>query len=331
MQNKENKIPVLDSIRAFSALAVCLFHFVCTTKNFIHNQTINDFFSTGKFGVQSFFVISGFVIPWSMYHSGYKLKHVFKFLYKRFLRLEPPYIVSIILAIIFIWIRNTYYVNNGNETGINLNQIFLHVGYLIPFQETHQWLNSVYWTLAIEFQYYIFMTVAFVLISGKLINLRWLLYALCLGGTFLGSDQLLPFWLPYFLLGIVLYLFKTKQITAVEFGIVIAISFILLFFRYPFFMLIYASIPVFFILFFERMKIIALNSIGKYSYSLYLLHSIIGSAFVNVCSHYVTDSITKFIVIMAGLFISILSAFLLYRTIELPSQRLSSSVKYFND
>jgi len=95
----KNNIVVLDSLRAFAALSVCLFHFVCTTTGYITTDWILNLFDIGKYGVQLFFVISGFVIPWSMYAAGFQLKNLFSFLFKRLARLEPPYVFSVLIAL----------------------------------------------------------------------------------------------------------------------------------------------------------------------------------------------------------------------------------------
>jgi proteic killer suppression protein len=102
MNNRNLNVPILDSLRAFAALSVCLFHFVCTTTDYIKTQWILDIFSVGSYGVQLFFVISGFVIPWSMYNANFKINHFFKFALKRFSRLEPPYIASLFFAIFIL-------------------------------------------------------------------------------------------------------------------------------------------------------------------------------------------------------------------------------------
>jgi peptidoglycan/LPS O-acetylase OafA/YrhL len=90
-----------------------------------------------------------------MYKSNYTILKIPKFLLKRLLRLEPPYMFSILLAIIVITLR--IILLKINDVNFSLTQIFLHVGYLIPFFEDYKWINQVYWTLAIEFQYYFFL------------------------------------------------------------------------------------------------------------------------------------------------------------------------------
>ena len=53
----------------------------------------------GWAGVEVFFVISGFIIPFTLWQSGYRLKNYARFILKRIIRLDPPYLLSILLAI----------------------------------------------------------------------------------------------------------------------------------------------------------------------------------------------------------------------------------------
>ena len=67
--------------------------------------------------------------------------------------------------------------------------------------------------------------------------------------------------------------------------------------------------------------------LGNISYSLYLLHTLIGGAFVNVMSHKFTLPYQKFIVILLGVLISLASAAIFYRFIEKPSQQYTKKIK----
>jgi peptidoglycan/LPS O-acetylase OafA/YrhL len=151
---KTYNIVILDSLRAFAAISVCLFHFVCTTTGYIKGEWILELFSIGKYGVQMFFVISGFVIPWAMFNARFEFKNFFTFLFKRLARLEPPYIFSVFLVLIILFLREYLLGLNTDHIHVSVKQVLLHFGYLIPFFEEYKWLNQVYWTLAIEFQYY---------------------------------------------------------------------------------------------------------------------------------------------------------------------------------
>lgn len=108
----------------------------------------------GWLGVPVFFVISGFVIPYAMYNAGYSLSHFGRFLAKRLIRLDPPYLASILL-ILLVGILPTFVPGfAGQRPSFPTAQVLAHLGYLNTFLG-YQWLNPVYWSLAIEFQYYL--------------------------------------------------------------------------------------------------------------------------------------------------------------------------------
>ncbi len=319
-------VPILDSLRAIAALSVCLFHFICTVIGFIDSKVILDVFYYGHYGVQMFFVISGFVIPWSLYHSSYVIKNYFTFVIKRIIRLEPLYIVSLMCAIAHTYIRMRSPHYNGVDTTPNLTQIVLHIGYLIPFFKSQHWIRPVYWTLAIEFQYYLSIGLLFPLIVSKKIAIRTLSYAVFLSGSFFVSE-FLPYFLPPFLFGISLFLYKTKIIEWKELSIITAAAAIEMFVFHNIGTFIFSSIAYVAILFFSEYKNKVLTFLGNISYSIYLFHSLTGLVLINYFSHLVTAPLYKFILILAALGLTILFSYIVYRLVELPSKRWSSKIK----
>ena len=78
-------IDVLDHLRGFAALAVCLFHLSFANSGFLPaGDPIRSVGAFGYLGVEIFFVISGFVIPYSLSLRGYRLRDAPEFLIKRF-------------------------------------------------------------------------------------------------------------------------------------------------------------------------------------------------------------------------------------------------------
>lgn len=77
------EVRIVTEIRGLAALIVMLFHFVCVSNNFLQTQWLVDFFYVGKYGVQMFFVISGFVLTFSLLNSNYKTSNFFLFILKR--------------------------------------------------------------------------------------------------------------------------------------------------------------------------------------------------------------------------------------------------------
>lgn len=328
-ENRANNVSSLDSLRAFAALSVCFYHFVCKTIDFIPKNWVYDFFFSGQYGVHLFFVISGFVIPWSMYHNKYQLRNFFQFLLKRLARLEPPYLVSVVLAILVVFARAHFIGDGQTHIAISTPQILLHVGYLIPFfEETYSWLTPVYWTLAVEFQYYFLIALLFVPMMKYGMIMRIIIYVSFGAISYLFGEKFLPHWLPIFLIGIALFLYKTKSIEKIEFALVVVAMMILAWDKCPHASLFFILLPVPVVLFASQLKVPVLHFLGKMSYSIYLIHAIIGIAVMNVLSHHVNGTFQKIGLVVFVMVISIFSSYIFYRIVEKPSKTLSSRMSY---
>ena len=113
----------------------------------------------GWLGVEVFFVISGFIVPYAMLRAGYTLSAWPTFMVKRLVRLEPPYLVSIVVVML-LGIASTMAPGfQGPPIDWTPAQIAGHLGYLNTFLGL-PWLNPVYWSLAIEFQFYVLIGLA---------------------------------------------------------------------------------------------------------------------------------------------------------------------------
>src|ERR1700761_3968879 len=92
----KKQLPQIIFLRALAALMVCFFHLYCGNVHlFPQPGYLKSFFSYGYLGVPVFFMISGFIIPYSL-PPAYKLKQFKTFFVKRIIRIEPPYIASVI-------------------------------------------------------------------------------------------------------------------------------------------------------------------------------------------------------------------------------------------
>ena len=330
MQELKQEIPILDNLRAIAAWSVCLYHFICTTTGFIDPNSFTHYlFSFGSYGVHLFFVISGLVIPWSLYHSNYQVSSFFRFFIKRLARLEPPYLISILIMLAVLFFRKYSPAYNNVQVLITTKQLFLHVGYLIPFFKGLNWINNVYWTLAIEFQYYIIIGFFYFLLISKKIYIRLIAYAIIVVvPVFLPYGHFLPYWLPIFGVGILIFLYKVGRIHTIEFTLVsvVFLADIFIFNEKTASLVTMLCELSIFLLFNKTNKILAW--LGKFSYSVYLLHAILGAAVVNLLSHYANTMLSKFIVVAIGLVITFFSSYLMYLLVEKPSKKLSSKLAY---
>src|SRR4051812_15784922 len=100
------------------------------------------------------------------------------------------------------------------------------------------------------------------------------------------------------------------------------------FFRYEAVSVLFGVLPVVAVLWTPDARIALLDRIGKFSYSLYLLHSLIGASIVNVLSHKCTMAWQKVLLVITGVACSVLSAYIMYLLVEKPSKRLSSAITY---
>lgn len=84
--NENNRVSTIDALRGIASLAVCWFHLTNGNPKFLPDGALKASGAYGWLGVEAFFVISGFVIPFSLYRSGHELKDYPRFLYKRVVR-----------------------------------------------------------------------------------------------------------------------------------------------------------------------------------------------------------------------------------------------------
>lgn len=163
-----NFIPEIDGLRFIAIFPVVMHHllgtFIVVTKKIdttgmvdwkiaAENSWLVHIISHGNYGVQIFFVISGFILalPFARKHFGIsqgpKLKSYF---FRRLSRLEPTYIIN--LSVIFIVI--VYF--GGMSTSIIAPNFFASLFYMHNqiFSEVSR-ISDVTWSLEVEVQFYI--------------------------------------------------------------------------------------------------------------------------------------------------------------------------------
>jgi peptidoglycan/LPS O-acetylase OafA/YrhL len=321
-------------MRGIASLCVCFFHLTHNTSfygNFLPDtDLLKKIGQFGWLGVQMFFVISGFIIPYTLFHNHYHIKNFFRFLSKRWLRIEPPYIASLFL-ILFVgffygWLWHYDY-------NINWKQLCLHLFYLPQFFGV-PWLNEIFWTLALEFQYYLLMAFTFPLFINQK---KWIRYFTLIAFASIHfifqENRLLTSHSSLFLAGIIVFLQKEKLLNTLE-----SILLICLCALYAYFQFSNDSIPISFVLLLSSLMILFLKTnpwwgkfTGKISYSLYLTHGAIGHNVLMFSMYipFVKDHhFARIMILFLGIAVSMIFAWLFYRFIEKPSQNLSKKISY---
>jgi exopolysaccharide production protein ExoZ len=111
------KIQNIQALRGIAVLSVVFFHLLMIERKYGGSRTIlPDLFQFGMFGVDLFFVISGFVM-FTVSRGKFQIpKQTLRFIYHRMARIYPTYWVYSILVLIepFLWrdIRFVIFIQN---------------------------------------------------------------------------------------------------------------------------------------------------------------------------------------------------------------------------
>jgi peptidoglycan/LPS O-acetylase OafA/YrhL len=158
--NPKLRLSTIDSLRGLACLAVALCHLTLDSKRFTGSALLGSIGGYGMYGVQLFFVISGFVIPLSLAQADYRAGNYLRFLGKRIIRLHPPYLATIGLILCLGYLANFVPQFHGERFAPDLKHILMHLIYG-NHAAGYPWLTSVFWTLAIELQWYLLIGLAF--------------------------------------------------------------------------------------------------------------------------------------------------------------------------
>ena len=315
-------IPVVNSYRAIGILIVCFAHYIVNVTGFFSGSFLPILHNVGYMAVIVFFTISGFVIPWWLFNSNYRLKDYGRFVSRRMLRIEPPYLIALIIAIAYTYLRSYSQHYNGVDTTPDFRKILLHLGYLIPFVENERWIRDSYWTLAIECQWYLLMGIMYPLFFHSKQWVRIFAYLMVLIPCHFIDFQLLHYF-PILLLGSLLCAFTTNTIQKTEFLFLSGLYLFYVFFNSGWMTSLASLLILPMLLLFANYNNVKLNFIGNMSYSIYLMHSIAGTAFVNYFSHVVESTEIKILVVLGGVLITLGASYLFYIFVEKPAHKLS--------
>lgn len=319
------RIEVLDFLRAVASLSVAWFHFA----KLLDPGALHTAGTYGKLGVQVFFVISGFIIPYSLHRSGYELRWYPTFILKRIIRLDPPYLVTIALIILLGYGGAFLPLARHGVFEATPVQVLLHLGYVNTFFG-HPWLSEVFWTLAIEFQYYILMGLVFPLVMHPDAKVRLAtMAALAAAGFLIARPDFFFYHAALFLMGVATLQYWVRLIGRGQYAALLALCVAVGLLRMGLPAAAAGSLAVCAILFL-RVRHPVFSFLGSISYSIYLIHSPVGSRAMNVALRLLpSDGMAwKLLIIACGMAATILAAYVLYRLVELPSQKLSAAFTY---
>ncbi|MDK7176871.1 acyltransferase [Micrococcus luteus] len=296
----------LDGLRGLAALAVVFSHFG-GTHNFHYRDDPPAFhdFVWGGTGVQLFFMISGFVILM----TARRASRPSDFVISRAARLYPPYWLSLAFAVVILaLVQVPGYSLSPGQIIVNLTMV-------------QRWLLvddvvDVYWTLAVEMQFYVIILILLYLtrcrLSDRVVlwgSLAWsvISWAVVLfTAPHVGSDpQRDPLWVkllnnatvaeyaPLFVLGMALYIARQtgqhRGWVAAAAVSAVGSTFVMRGMPLALEVLVVVLLAVT-VMLRERTSVLLLAPVqwyGKISYSLYILHAIPGYILIHALWPYV--------------------------------------------
>lgn len=209
----------LDGLRGIAALAVVLHHYTSSYagKSPEAPRAFHDF-AWGEYGVQLFFLISGFVILM----TAWRARRPSDFAISRAARLYPPYWISLAVAVgLLLWMPIPGFPVDAPTVAANVTMV--QRWFLMPN------VVDVYWTLAVEMQFYVIVLALLILTRCRL-SVRVLTWAavawtavswaviLAASGVTTANPQADPTWVkllnnatvaeygPFFITGMLFYL-----------------------------------------------------------------------------------------------------------------------------
>lgn len=320
----------IQYLRGIAALLVLLAHI--SYKDIQYSLGIFHF-DIGIFGVDIFFIISGFIMYQVSYNSPNTLYSVYSFLKHRIIRIMPLYwVLSIIALVLYIIAPNKVNSSTGATDVINSFTLF-------P-SET-RYLVSVGWTLSYEFYFYILFSISLYFRQYR----AFIICSFLVGLFFIGSlinkknfyiDFLTNSLLLEFVYGVIiakLYQnynkFTRMHITIIAFGLLIICMLCntTVLFQIPEIRGICLGLPAMLLVFvfvmiekkLKKHEIHILKEFGNMSYSLYLIHLFV-LAFVAIIYKYININtyIAEWIYIFCMFSMSLISGYFVYIFWEKP-------------
>ena len=316
------RIDLLDSFRFLAILSVLLYHFTIEWKDQTpYGNYFGHLFKYGYLGVEFFFVISGFVISYTLEGTD----SFSSFWKNRFIRLFPPLLACTMITYGVAGLLDSNLLFPNAHKTRNFLPTFTLTNPSIWSSLTHShfaWINGSYWSLWVEIQFYILSSILYFWDKGHFFR-NILLAAMVLSvvkyvpsyllnsgyrGAFSGrmTDFLsgwvymnavfnIDYYILWFTLGVIFHhLYKgfpirSRPLTAICLAIVLFQLYTDRLYAERIFAIRvfqFIIIMLFLLLIYKKEYLFFLNNalfkrIGVISYSIYLIHEVIGTLLIN--------------------------------------------------
>lgn len=348
------RLRTIDGLRGIAAFSVALFHFneaiVRSAPNWLP-QWGQAIAANGFMGVEIFFVISGFVIAYSVRDGDYSFRYLGLFALRRSIRLDPPYWCTIALEC-FLLFLSAKLIPSLVRPLPGVAQTLSHLIYaqqILGYED----IVPVFWTLCYEIQFYLLLITLLVIWQKArgVVPAR----ALRIGSTFVlvalfaislvlrYSGRHLPVhgialerWFQFFLGALTYWVVSRKLGPSYLVGAWISIVGALIVSRAGVTQLLPVVVSVGIFLLGRRDLLDAvltnrpLQFLGRISYSLYLIHGPIGWRWIALLERVLGPRfglVWAWAAFASACAITIGASALMWRLIESPTMRLSKRIR----
>jgi peptidoglycan/LPS O-acetylase OafA/YrhL len=315
MQKVKTHLDSISLLRGLASLGICIFH-IGLQVPFKWDSLIAHTIRLGEAGVFVFFIISGFVLPYSLYKKDYQWRDFKNYFLKRSVRIDLPFWASII--VIFFLVKIDFSVKNT----------FLNVTYLVPYVSHATWYNGVFWTLSIEMQFYIILGLTYPLLmrcknAVLLITLTAIpLFIYNLHAVF--YQGIIINYLIYFCIGFILFKIYIKQLKMVPGLSIVLLLCVHILIQVSLRVGVFSFITVAVVLFAQfRTLPVVFKYLSDISYSLYLIHWQVIVFFIKRVSHY---DVNVYLLYIITVLICLAVSTIFYWLVERPALALSKKI-----
>jgi peptidoglycan/LPS O-acetylase OafA/YrhL len=320
----DRRFLTVDSLRGIASFAVCWYHL---TDDFPAGGFLQRSGSLGWAGVEIFFVISGFIIPWMLSRSDYRLSDFRVFVWRRVVRLDPPYLASIVVILVLEFLSAIRH-GTASTFSVSVPQLAAHLAYANVIFDL-KWLNPVFWTLAVEFQYYLLIGLMYSWLKRVSVGSVLATASIaCLASVALPHPRYVFHHLPLFYMGVIAFYVRSRRLSTSR-----AIPLLLCFAALSVWpvgrMQVIVGLATSLIIAFTGFSWRPLVYLGTISYSLYLLHGPVNTVIFSLARQLLPSTASARV---AGLFIALLAciaaAHLFHLFVEHPAQRWSRRIPH---
>ncbi|MFL5637927.1 MAG: acyltransferase family protein [Gemmatimonadaceae bacterium] len=342
----------LDGLRGVAAMMVVVFHLygnIAPAVQAWFPALLATVCLNGLFGVDIFFVLSGFVIAHSVSSGERSLRYLGRFGLRRSIRLDPPLWVTILVELLLVTLSLRLFPDIATRmpawsqiaANVTYTQRFLGIPDVVP----------VFWSLTYEVQFYVVLVGALVLLhriprSRSVTRPLFAIVFFYSLGIWLGAFALpirglfIERWFQ-FALGVAAWAVFMRHITKAQFAVLCVLTVMTIIALSPIDyrirsteVALLAAVAIAFVSLTGRLETLlsgrVIQFLGRISYSLYLIHLSIGWRFISVIRRKVGPELGPLMgsaTFIGGVLVSVIAAWLMYIALEAPSVRLARKIR----